>query len=236
MNLRETRSLRHVTPGFEDAQYPDHVFFLDNALYGLKQAPTAWYDCLFEYLLVEQKDEGIKIHQQKYLREILKKYDVDYCMSLQNHVYKSTMLDANFNGPLINETTYRGMVGSLMYLTSSRQDILFVVSLSACFKSDPRESHVANNKRIFRYLKGNDNICLWYSKHCDFTLLGYTNVDFAGYLVDRKSPSDMAQVLGPCLVSWGSKKQNSTAISTTEAEYIVVALCCTQLLCLKKHL
>ena len=128
------------------------------------------------------------------------------------------------------------MVGSLMYLTASRPDIVFAVSLAAHFQSDPRESHVANLKRVFRYLKGTDNLCLWYPKHCNFTLVGYTDVDYAGYLIDQKSTSGMAQFLGPCLVSWGSRKQNSIALSTTEAEYIAAAACCTQLLWLKQQL
>ena len=145
-------------------------------------------------------------------------------------------LDVDLTGAKMDETAYRGMVGSLMYLIASRPDIVFTVSLCARFQSDPRESHVANIKRVFRYLKGTDNLCLWYPKQCDFTLVGYTDADYAGYLADRKSTSGMAQFLGPCLVSWGSRKQNSISLSTTEAEYIAAASCCTQLLWLKQQL
>jgi hypothetical protein len=91
-------------------------------------------------------------------------------------------------------------------------------------------------KRIFRYLKGSDNLCLWYPKFSSFNVIGFTDADYAGFLVDRKSTSGMAQFIGPCLVSWGSKKQNSIALSTTEAEYIAAAACCSQLLWLKQQL
>ncbi|XP_073525528.1 uncharacterized protein [Phyllobates terribilis] len=131
---------------------------------------------------------------------------------------------------------YRGMIGSLMYLTASRPDIVFAVSVCARSQSDPRASHLSHVKRIFRYLKGSDDLCLWYSKGGGLSLVGYTDADYAGYLADRKSTSGMAQFLGPCLVSWGSKKQNCTALSTTEAEYIAAAQCCAQVLWIKQQL
>ncbi|XP_073525872.1 uncharacterized protein [Phyllobates terribilis] len=172
-------------------------------------------------LQVVQKVEGIQIHQQMYLREIIKKFGMENSKPLHTPVSIGTNLGADLNGPKTNETLYRGMVRSLMYLIASRLDIVFVVSLCARFQSDPRESHVAIIKRTFRYLKGTDNLYLWYPKNCDFTLVGYTDADFEGYLVDRKSTSSMAQSLGPLLVSWRCRKLNSVAVSTTEAEYTV---------------
>ncbi|XP_073525497.1 uncharacterized protein [Phyllobates terribilis] len=154
--------------------------------------------------------------------------------TLHTHVSTGTKLDTDLNGPKTNETLYRGMVGSLMYLIASRRDIFFAVSLCARFQSDPRESHVAIIKQILCYLKGTTNLCLWYHKHCDFTLVGFTDADYAWYLVDRKITLGMSQFLVPCLVSWGSQKQNSVAVSTTEEEYITVASCFAQLLWLKQ--
>ncbi|XP_073526223.1 uncharacterized protein [Phyllobates terribilis] len=159
---------------------------------------------------------------------------MDNSKPLHTPVSTCTKLDANLNGPKANETLYRCMIGSLMYLTTSRPDIVFAVSLCARFQYDPRESHIAIIKRILRYLKGTANLCLWYPKNCDFTLVGYTDADYAGYLVDQKSTSCMPQFLGPCLVSWGSRKQNSVAVFTTEAEYIATTSCCAQLLWLKQ--
>ncbi|XP_073525657.1 uncharacterized protein [Phyllobates terribilis] len=169
-------------------------------------------------------------------KEIIKKFGMDNSKPLHTPVSTGTKLDADLNGPKANETLYRGMVGYLMYLTASRPDIVFAVSLCARFQFDPRESHVAIIKRILRYLKWTDNLCLWYPKNYDFTLVGYTDADYARYLVDKKSTSSMAQFLGPCLVSWGSCKQNSVAMSTTEVEYIAAASCCAQLIWLKQQL
>ena len=187
-------------------------------------------------LQVNQKKDGIEIHQQKYLKEILKKYKMDSSKPFPTPLSTTTKLDLDSQSPKVNETTFRGMVGSLMYLTASRPDILFATSLCARFQCDPRETHVTIIKRIFRYLKGSENLCLWYPRFSTFSLVGYTDADYAGYLVDRKSTSGMAQFIGPCLVSWGSRKQNSIALSTTEAEYIAAAACCSQLLWLKQQL
>ncbi|XP_070014149.1 secreted RxLR effector protein 161-like [Nicotiana sylvestris] len=118
------------------------------------------------------------------------------------------------------------MIGSLLYLTASRTDIVFSVGLCALFQANPKESHLTAIKRILRYLKGTTDLCLWYPKGSNFNLVGYVDADYAGFLVDRKSTSGMAHFLGSCLVSWATKKQNSMALSTAEAEYVVTASCC----------
>ncbi|CAM8960285.1 unnamed protein product [Rhodiola kirilowii] len=122
------------------------------------------------------------------------------------------------------------MIGSLLYLTASRPDIMYIVCLCAHFQADPQITHLKAVKRILRYLKGTDTICLWYPKNGDLRLVGYTDADFVGNKVDRKSTSRMAQFYGLWLVSWASKKQNSVALSTAKAEYIAAAACCAQLL------
>ena len=122
------------------------------------------------------------------------------------------------------------------YLTASRPDIVFSIGLCARFQSNPKESHLKAVKRILRYLNGTDDLCLWYPKGSSMNLIGYTDADFAGFIVDRKSTSGMAHFLGSCLISWGSKKQNSVALSTAKSEYIAAALCCAQLLWIKTQL
>ena len=77
-----------------------------------------------------------------------------------------------------------------------------------------------------RYLKHTLDLALWYRKGCDFDLIGYTNANYVGFLVERKNRSGMAHFLGPCLVSWATKKQHSVAMSTAEAEYVAAASCC----------
>ena len=95
-------------------------------------------------LQVVQKEDGIQIHQQKYLREILKKYSMDSSKPFPTPISTTTKLDADLNGEKVDETLYRGIVGSLMYITASRPDIVFAVSLCARAQSDPRASHLIN--------------------------------------------------------------------------------------------
>ena len=103
-------------------------------------------------------------------------------------------------------TTYRGMIDSLLYLTASRHDIVFSVCLCARFQANPKESYLTVVKRMLKYLKGTEELFLWYPRECPFDLTDFTDSDFAGCVLDRKSTSGNAQFLGPCLVSWGSKK------------------------------
>jgi len=128
------------------------------------------------------------------------------------------------------------MVGSLLYLTASRPDILFSVCLYARFQSDPRETHLTAVKRIFRYLKGTTNLGLMYKKSSDYKLIGFCDADYAGDRIERKSTSGNCQFLGENLISCASKRQATIALSTTEAEYISAASCCTQLLWMKHQL
>ncbi|XP_070022018.1 secreted RxLR effector protein 161-like [Nicotiana sylvestris] len=128
------------------------------------------------------------------------------------------------------------MIGSLLYLTASKPDILFSVGLCARFQENPKESHLTVVKRILRYLKGTTDLCLWYPKGSNFNLVGYADAEYAGFLVERKITSGMAHFLGSCPVSWATKKQNSVALSTTEAEYVATASCCAQLPWIKQQL
>ncbi|XP_070008508.1 secreted RxLR effector protein 161-like [Nicotiana sylvestris] len=139
-------------------------------------------------------------------------------------------------GPPVNQTMYRGIIGSLLYLTTSRADIVFSVGLCARFQSNPKESHLKAAKRILRYLKGTQDLVLYYPPGDSFNLIGYVDAGYAGYLVDRKITSGMSHFLGSCLISWGIRKQNSVALSTAEAEYVAVASCCAQLLWIKQQL
>ena len=112
------------------------------------------------------------------------------------------------------------MIGSILYVTASRPDIMQAVGLVARFQENTKEAHVLAIKRIFRYLKGTTQFGLWYPKGNELTLVAYTDADSAGSIDDRKSTSGAALYLGDCLVSWPSKKQPSVSLSTTEADYI----------------
>ncbi|GJR72517.1 putative ribonuclease H-like domain-containing protein, partial [Tanacetum coccineum] len=123
---------------------------------------------------------------------------------------------------------YRSMIGSLMYLTASRPDIMFAVCACSRFQVTPKTSHLSVVKRIFRYLKGKPKLGLWYPRVSSFDLEAYSDSDYAGANLDRKSTTGGCQFLGRRLISWQCKKQTIVATSTTEAEYVAAANCCGQ--------
>ncbi|GJZ37302.1 hypothetical protein Tco_0583493 [Tanacetum coccineum] len=131
-----------------------------------------------------------------------------------------TKLTRDEEGESIDNTKYRGMIGSFLYLTTSRPDIMFSVSLCARFQEDPKTSHLEVVKRIFRYIKGTTHLGLWYHKGSGIETIVYEDSDHARDYVDRKSTSGVCTFMGCCLTSWFLKKQTALAISTTEAEYV----------------
>ena len=187
-------------------------------------------------LQIKQTKEGIFIHQGKYTKQILKKFGYDGCKKAATPMSTSTRLDSDSNGQKVNEKLYRSLIGSLLYLTASRPDILFSVCLCARFQSAPTETHLLAVKRIFKYLINTSNLGIWYPKNQTFDLIGYSDADYAGCKIDRKSTSGTCQFLGDKLVSWSSKKQNSVALSTAEAEYVSIGNCCAQVLWIKQQL
>ena len=115
-------------------------------------------------------------------------------------------LEVNTKEPKVDISNYRGMVGSLLYLTVRRPYIMFATCLCARFPPDPREYHLIAIKRIFRYLKGTPNLGIWYPRESGFDLIGYSDANYAGCRIDRKSTTRTCQFLGNKLVSWFSKK------------------------------
>ncbi|GJS45599.1 retrovirus-related pol polyprotein from transposon TNT 1-94 [Tanacetum coccineum] len=174
-------------------------------------------------LQVSQNPRGIFINQSKYALEILKKYGFDTSTPIDTPMAERPNLDEDRGGKLIDPTHFRGMVGSLMYLSASRPDIVFAVCMCARYQAKPTDKHLHAIKRIFRYLKGTIHMGLWYPKDSGFALKAFADADYAGCQDTRRSTSGSAQFLGDRLVSWSLKKQKSTAISTTEAEYIALS-------------
>ncbi|GJV96884.1 retrovirus-related pol polyprotein from transposon TNT 1-94 [Tanacetum coccineum] len=246
----ELREVVYVSQpeGFVDLENPTHVYRLKKALYVLKQSPRAWYDMLSSFLLSQKfsKDvvdatlftrkegkiyscpRGIFINQTKYALEILKKYDVDSSDFVDTPLVEKTKLDADLQGKTVDPTHYREMIDSLMYLTSSRPGIVFVVCMCARYQARPTEKHLHAVKQIFRYLIGTPNMGLRYLKDTNIALIAFVDAHHAGCQDTRKSTSGSAQFLGDRLVSWSSKKQKSIAISSTEAKYIALFGCCAQ--------
>ncbi|GKD37400.1 retrovirus-related pol polyprotein from transposon TNT 1-94 [Tanacetum coccineum] len=128
---------------------------------------------------------------------------IDY---VDTPMVEKSKLDEDLQGKPIDATLYRGMTGSLMYLTCNRPDLIYAVCLCARYQAKPTEKHLNEVKRIFRYLKGTINTGLWYSKDTDMSLTAYADVDHAGCQDTRRSTSRSAQFLGDKLVSWSSKK------------------------------
>jgi hypothetical protein len=131
---------------------------------------------------------------------------------------------------------YQSMIGSLLYLCASRPDIMLLVCVCARFQADHKEIHLRAMKRIMRYLVCTPKFGLWYPKGSTFDLIGYSDVDYAGCKIDRKSTSETCQFLGRSLMSWALKKQNLVALSTVEAEYIATGHCYAQLLWMRQTL
>ncbi|XP_025703838.1 secreted RxLR effector protein 161-like [Arachis hypogaea] len=145
----------------------------------------------------------------------------------------NTKLDKAENGKDVDETPYRGMIGSLMYLTSSRPDIIQSVDVCSRFQSHSKESHLSAVKWIIRYIKGTSDFDLWYPKTDEFCIVGYCEADFVGDRMNRRSTSGICCFLGQSLNVWSSKKQATVDLSTTEAKYISASSCCSQLIWLK---
>jgi hypothetical protein len=181
-------------------------------------------------LQIKQAKEGTFVHQDKYTKDILKKFKMDDSKPLLTSMSTTTALDADEDGEPVDQKEYRSMIGSLLHSTATRPDLQFSVCLCARFQASPRTSHQQAVKRIFRYLRYTSELGLWYSASSSLSLLGFWDADFAGCRVDRKSTSGTCQFLGSSLVSWSSCKRSSVAQSTTKAEYVVAASCCSQLL------
>ncbi|GJX31639.1 putative ribonuclease H-like domain-containing protein [Tanacetum coccineum] len=176
-------------PRFEDPDFPDRVYKVEKALYGLHQAPRAWYETLSTYLLDNGFQRGkidntlfirrVKsdILQDKYVTEILKKFSFSNVKTASTPMETHKPLLKDADGKDVDEHLYRSMIRSLMYLTSLRLDIMFAVCVCARFQVNPKVSHLHAVKRIFRYLKGQPKLGLWYPKDSPFDLVAYTDSD-----------------------------------------------------------
>nr|GEV89182.1 uncharacterized mitochondrial protein AtMg00810-like [Tanacetum cinerariifolium] len=187
-------------------------------------------------LQVQQNKEGISISQDKYVAEILRKFGLSDGKSASTLIDTEKPLLKDPDGEDVDVHTYRSMIGSLMYLTSSRPDIMFAVCACTRFQMTPKASHLHAVKRIFRYLKGKPHLRLWYLKDSPFDLAAYSDSDYASESLDRKSTTGECQFLGCRLISWQCKKKTVIATSSTEAEYVSTASCWAQVLWIQNQL
>jgi hypothetical protein len=187
-------------------------------------------------LQIRQQRNGIFISQEKYLKDCLKKFGMQDCKGFTTPMPAKHHLGPDDNGKEFDQKVYRSMIGSLLYLCASRPDIMLSVCMCARFQATPKESHHKAVKHILRYLAHTPTLGLWYPKGSAFDLIGYSDSDYAGDRVDRKSTSGTCHFLGRSLVCWSLKKQNCVSLSTAEAEYIAAGSCCAQLLWMKQTL
>ena len=138
---------------------------------------------------VKQSKDGIFINQAKYIKDMLKKFGFEDVREIDTFISPITKLDKDEKGKDVNQKLYRGMIGSLLYLTTSRPDIMFCVCLCARFQACLKESHLIALKRIFRYLFGTQNLGLWYPKKSSLEIIGFSDADYAGSKIDKKSTS-----------------------------------------------
>nr|GEX02574.1 putative ribonuclease H-like domain-containing protein [Tanacetum cinerariifolium] len=215
--------------GFQDPEFPNRVYKVEKAMYGLHQAPRAWYGTLSKYLLdngfqkgtIDQtlfirkhkgefllvqvyyykKKDGIFLSQDKYVGDILKKFGYSDVTSANTPMDKENPWGKDGPGKDVELHLYRSMIGSLMYLTASRPDIMFAVCACARHQVTPKECHLHAIKRIFRYLKGHPKLRLWYPKESPFDLVAYSDSDYGGATQDKKSTTGGCQFLGRRLIS-----------------------------------
>ncbi|GKA10629.1 putative ribonuclease H-like domain-containing protein [Tanacetum coccineum] len=190
----------------------------------------------FLRLQVKQKEEGIFISQDKYVAEILKKFDFMSVKTASTPTETQKPLTKDEEAADMDVHLYRSMIGSLMYLIASRPDIMFAVCACSRFQVTPKTSHLHAVKRISRYLKGKPKLGLWYPRVSSFDLEAYSDSDYAGANLDRKSTTEGCQFLGRRLISWQCKMQTIVATSTTEAEYVVAANFCRQVLWIQNQM
>nr|GEZ09340.1 hypothetical protein [Tanacetum cinerariifolium] len=201
---------------FQDPEFPNRVYKVEKAMYGIHQAPRAWYGTLSKYLLdngfqrgtidqtlfikkhkgefflvqvlqVLQKKDGIFLSQDKYVGDILKKFGYSDVTSANTPMDKENPWGKDGPSKDVKLHLYRSMIGSLMYLTASRPDIMFAVCACARHQVTPKECHLHVVKRIFRYLKVHPKLGLWYPKESPFDLVAYFDSDYDGATQDRKS-------------------------------------------------
>ncbi|GKE31800.1 retrovirus-related pol polyprotein from transposon TNT 1-94, partial [Tanacetum coccineum] len=209
--------------GFIDADHLNHVYKLKKALYGLKQASRAWYDELSTFLLQNHFVKGtidlisfIRRFDDDILVKSFKKYGMETCDPIGTPMEIKDKLDLDKNGFLVDATKYRSMMGALMCITSSRLDIVHATHLCARYQAKPTEKHL---KEIH-----------------GFELIGFSYADYVGCKDTFKSTFGGAQFISEKLVSWSSKKQDCTALSTAEAEYVSLSACCAQVLWMRTRL
>ena len=185
---------------------------------------------------IHQSSSGIFVSKKKYVVDVLKKFKLDSCKEAATPLAQNEKISKNDGEKLEDPSAYRSLVGSLLYLTTTRPDLMFPAGLLSRFMSSPSNVHMGVAKRVLRYIRGTSDLGIWYSKTGGVNLIGYANSDWAGSVDDMKSTSDYVFTLGSGAICWNAKKQEVVAQSTAEAEYISMAAAANQAIWLNKIL
>ncbi|GKE75460.1 hypothetical protein Tco_1537501, partial [Tanacetum coccineum] len=214
------------------------LVYVDDIIFGStkNELCIAFEKLMHEKLQVKQKKDGIFISQDKYVAEILKKFWFTEVKTASTPMETRKPLLKDEDGEEVDVHMYRSIIGSLIYLTSSRFGIIFAVCACARYQVNLKVSHIHVVKRIFRYLKGQQKLGLWYPKDSPFDLVAYTDSDYAGASLDMKSTTGGCQFFGCRLISGQCKKYTVVANSKTEAEYVATSSCCGQVLWIQNQL
>jgi len=215
--------------------YVDDLIFTGNnpkMFEDFKQAMNKEFEMtdigLISYYLgieIKQGEDGIFVNQEKFAKEILKKFKMEDCAKVKTPVECGVKKSKNDEGEKINSTTFKSLVESLRYLTCTRPDILYRVGLVSRFMETPTITHFKALKRILRYIKGTIDFGLFNDYSNSFDLMGYSDSDWAGDMDDRKSTTCFVLYMGNTAFTWSSKKQSIVTLSTCEAEYIAITAC-----------
>ncbi|GJT10283.1 retrovirus-related pol polyprotein from transposon TNT 1-94 [Tanacetum coccineum] len=187
-------------------------------------------------LQIKQMEDMFFFNQSKYIKEMLRKFGLEDSKPTKTPMSTKIKLTKDDEADSMDSSKYQGLIGSLLYLTASRPDIMFSVCLSARFQENSKTTHLEVVKRIFMYIRGTIHLGLWYLKGTGIETIVYSDSDHASDYVDRKSTGDVCTFIGCCLTSWFTKKQTALAISTTEAEYVFARNACQQELWMKQAL
>nr|GEV84905.1 ribonuclease H-like domain, reverse transcriptase, RNA-dependent DNA polymerase [Tanacetum cinerariifolium] len=225
--------------GFEDPDHPKKVYKVVKALkYWCEEFETLMQSkfemssmgplTFFLGLQVDQRPDGIFIHQEKYIADILRKFDLANSKLASTPFEPQKTREKNVHDEPISVHLYRSMIRCLMYLTATRPDIMFAVCAAARHQVTPNTSNLLSVKRIFKYLTAYPKLGLWYPRDSLFDLEAFSDSDYTGANGDRKSTTGGCQFLGRRLISWQYKKQTIVATSSCKAKYVAATSCCGQ--------
>lgn len=183
-----------------------------------------------------QRTDGIFIFQKKYAAEVLNWFGMNESNAIGNPMAPGYKIHKDENGVKVNETFFKQIIRSLMYLTVTRPDLMFTVSLISRFIANPSEMHFQATKRALRYIRGTMDYGIMYKKKGNEDLLAFTDSDYAGDIEDRKSTSGYVFVMSNGAVAWLSIKQPIVTLSTTEAEFVAATACAYQAIWMRRIL